>query len=406
MKKKACLAAAVWMGLTAAALASPQIPPDAIEFEGHSYYVYTDKADTWEQAEEYCKSLGGHLASINSDRENQMVYDIMRAFGQSNAYFGLTDAGHEGDWRWANGAPLSYTNWAPGEPNNEYGREHYAMFWQGKPAYQWNDAEFNRGKFQGMNAFICEWDVDPDGSGTETRHRPSRHRPWGHRPHNDKPHTAAPAIPDEKVTESKDVDAVMLLHFDSSTTKDESGRSWSAYQSPTLDSFGAASGKALQLADGSHLSLNTPLTLGGQDFTIDFWVNMSSYSGGYARIFAFYQTENSNSQALLLCRDGSGTHFTTRWDGTTATNPSSKLDHLTHVALVYRHDLGKLATYINGKKDSEITRTIPRTTFKKGLIGKSNYQNDGKMHGTIDEFRIVDGKALYTADFKPSKAAG
>ena len=39
----------------------------------------------------------------------------------------------------------------------------------------------------------------------------------------------------------------VMLHFDESTTKDECGNSWLAYNNPTLDDFGAISGKALQL---------------------------------------------------------------------------------------------------------------------------------------------------------------
>ena len=74
---------------------------------------------------------------------------------------------------------------------------------------------------------------------------------------------------------------------------------------------------------------------------------------------------------------------------------------MSHVAIVYQHNLKKLKTYVNGRLTSERDFTIPRTTFKKGFIGRSNYPSDGLMVGTIDEFRIVDGAALWTANFTP-----
>ena len=78
-----------------------------------------------------------------------------------------------------------------------------------------------------------------------------------------------------------------------------------------------------------------------------------------------------------------------------------KLDHRAHVALVYHHDEGKLITYVNGKRDSELDCIIPRTTFPKGFLGRSNYNSDGPMEGTIDAFHIVDGEALWNSDFAP-----
>ena len=43
-----------------------EIPSDALVYNGHSYYIYSNVADTWEEAKTYCEKLGGHLAVITS----------------------------------------------------------------------------------------------------------------------------------------------------------------------------------------------------------------------------------------------------------------------------------------------------------------------------------------------------
>ncbi|MBR2143106.1 C-type lectin domain-containing protein [Anaerovibrio sp.] len=75
------------------------IPSGAKKYAGHYYFVYANICNTWEAAEKYCESIGGHLAVINDYEENKMVYDIMKEFGYKSAYFGLSDAGHQDDWR-------------------------------------------------------------------------------------------------------------------------------------------------------------------------------------------------------------------------------------------------------------------------------------------------------------------
>ena len=193
----------------------------------------------------------------------------------------------------------------------------------------------------------------------------------------------------------------VMLHFDESTTRDECGNSWSAYNNPALDDFGAISGKALQL-NHSYLKLNNPITLGGQDFTIDFWMNLSSHSGSWARAFVFYNNDASNRNAILLYRYGSANSIYSMWNDYAIDNKSAILDQFSHVAMVYQHNLKKLKTYINGRLTSERDFTIPRTTFTKGFIGKSNFPNEGDATvGTIDEFRVTDGVALWTSNFNP-----
>ena len=136
---------------------SNKVPKDAVEYKGHYYYIFNN-CNTWEQAQKYCESLGGHLAIIRNAEDNNKLYNIMLQFGCKSAYFGLTDAEHEGKWIWVNGEPLKYSNWHSGEPNGgPY--ENYAMFYIRFSDGTWNDGNFGAGvSIEDTNAFICEWD--------------------------------------------------------------------------------------------------------------------------------------------------------------------------------------------------------------------------------------------------------
>ena len=135
------------------------IPSDAAEFNGHHYYVYDmDNITTWEQAEAYCESLGGYLATITSREEDEFVYFYLRNnFDYESAYFGFTDREEEGTWGWVNGENSTYTNWNPGEPNDENPNEDYAMYYYKYPEGTWNDGDFGYETLNSGQVFICEW---------------------------------------------------------------------------------------------------------------------------------------------------------------------------------------------------------------------------------------------------------
>ena len=139
-------------------------PNDALTYNGHSYYIYSDVANTWEEAQAYCAARGGHLAVINDDDENHMLFIFMKAAGYNSAYFGLSDAAKEGTWTWVNGDSSTYRNWASGEPNSESSNEDYAEFYYKFSDGKWNDGNFKHGTVGDTRAFICEWDTVNNGN--------------------------------------------------------------------------------------------------------------------------------------------------------------------------------------------------------------------------------------------------
>lgn len=90
-------------------------PPVAIDWNGHTYHVY-DVSMTWEEAKQYCENLGGYLATITSEQENNTISDLISYYRNKSMYW--LGGYNDGDWKWITGESFDYTNWNYGEPTN------------------------------------------------------------------------------------------------------------------------------------------------------------------------------------------------------------------------------------------------------------------------------------------------
>lgn len=134
---------------------------------GHGYLVIvSDASVTWETANAVAADAGGHLATITSGDENQLLTELaVDAGGWATDYGpwlgGFQPAGSyepDGGWTWVTNEPFGYTNWKPGEPNND-GDENNLQFygtptdptWDGT----WNDANDADGN---ISSFIIEFE--------------------------------------------------------------------------------------------------------------------------------------------------------------------------------------------------------------------------------------------------------
>lgn len=87
---------------------------------GHEYYLLQNS--NWTQAEAWAVALGGHLATINDEAENEWVFTTFSSpAGQPpNLWIGLNDAAVEGEYVWASGeASTMEPLFADGEPNDD-----------------------------------------------------------------------------------------------------------------------------------------------------------------------------------------------------------------------------------------------------------------------------------------------
>ena len=109
----------------------------------HLYYLINSQS--WSNAEEQAISLGGHLVTLNDAAEQDFVYTNFANYGSSphNLWIGLRrNAVDYNEFVWASGQPITYTHWAPGEPNNCGGSEPKGMIYapSSPVAGLWNDA--------------------------------------------------------------------------------------------------------------------------------------------------------------------------------------------------------------------------------------------------------------------------
>jgi hypothetical protein len=131
---------------------------------GH-VYEYVETPGTWKAAFNAAaartfRSVPGHLVTITNAFENNLVGSFRGATDDLRGWIGLTDEVTEGTFQWITGEPLSYTNWAPGEPSSgsppgETDEDYVEIF----AAKVWND---NNNTGSGLNqGYLVEYEVTP-----------------------------------------------------------------------------------------------------------------------------------------------------------------------------------------------------------------------------------------------------
>lgn len=101
-----------------------------------SVYFLNPQSMTGSAAQAFAQNLGANLISVQSAAENSCIISSLNSMGQGGViWIGLSDEVSEGNFVWYDQAPVTYTNWAPGEPNQS-GNEDCTQIY---PDGQWND---------------------------------------------------------------------------------------------------------------------------------------------------------------------------------------------------------------------------------------------------------------------------
>ncbi|XP_044276260.1 collectin-46-like [Varanus komodoensis] len=94
-----------------------------------------------------CEQNGGTVASPRNAAENRALQQLVKAQKKS-AILGINDREVEGSFRYPSGENISFTNWAPNEPNNSNNEDCVQLLDNGF----WNDNSCD-----GDYLFICEY---------------------------------------------------------------------------------------------------------------------------------------------------------------------------------------------------------------------------------------------------------
>ncbi|XP_039674649.1 galactose-specific lectin nattectin-like [Perca fluviatilis] len=123
-------------------------PPGWTQFGSRCFGFY-GQTKTWFDAEFFCQTAGGHLASIHSNVEHRFIRNYIKQVTGANrpAWIGGHDTVWVFWWLWTDGSYFDYTSWAAGEPNNYRGGEFCLLM-------NWND-NWNDGTCSSQLSFVC-----------------------------------------------------------------------------------------------------------------------------------------------------------------------------------------------------------------------------------------------------------
>jgi len=218
------------------------------------------------------------------------------------------------------------------------------------------------------------------------------------------------------------VDATLLLHFDGadgSTTFTDSSQNGltvtangNASISTAQSMFGGASGyfdgntgTGMLFQPASNEEYSSLLL--DADFTVEFWVNFDSFNDTQVMTMSRWQGGGTNGWAIWH-HSGWPNKITFWADSFSHEVPFLESSSTVsagvwyHVAVTRSGD--KFTLWIDGVNEAEATQNVQIT---KSLIS-IGYYVDGNffayaypLRGYIDEFRVVKGAAVYTANFTP-----
>ncbi len=127
---------------------------DAVKYNNHAY-IMIEESSSWTDAKKTCEEMGGHLATITSENEFNVIKSLIKA-KELCVWIGATDEKNEGEWKWVTDEEFTFENWGNSQPDNYGNAEHYLSQLNADYNYVWYDVSNN-----GNRAFICEFDSLP-----------------------------------------------------------------------------------------------------------------------------------------------------------------------------------------------------------------------------------------------------
>ncbi|MCQ2496961.1 MAG: hypothetical protein MJ131_10285 [Lachnospiraceae bacterium] len=153
-----CLAVLGFTSVSAQAAIPKNLPQEAMPYNGHYYCRYDIDTD-WDEAEAYCESLGGHLAVITSEGENNHCLALLQGRFYDAYWLGASIS--NSGWEWITGEKFDYKDFWYDEPNEAENGMVLQFWWRGS-GWGWDDTwnSGDKGNGERLQGFICEWGDD------------------------------------------------------------------------------------------------------------------------------------------------------------------------------------------------------------------------------------------------------
>ncbi len=138
---------------------SPLSRLPVLSYNGHHYQVVGERMNQ-SNAQKHAQSLGAHLATINSQAEqdwmNRVLPPFLKQVPQSMATIG--GLREKGVWKWLTGEPFEFTRWEDASVSASEPEKTFALKITARSS---DKAEWGLGPDYAIRAFLLEWDGVP-----------------------------------------------------------------------------------------------------------------------------------------------------------------------------------------------------------------------------------------------------
>jgi hypothetical protein len=402
---------------------------------GPNLYQVVPFSGTWDAANADALATGGDLAAITSAEENAAVFALVDQSQYWNGGSGPWIGGWQpsgsdepaGGWLWTTGDRFTYSNWAPGEPNNSGDENRIQFFSTAGRAATWNDAS--------SSALPVAYVREKKPLNYHPTDQITFHPMLGPLADNGGPtqtHAVtlgSPAV--DGATTGVFAEAVQgdapIAHYDFEDLAGSNARDRSANGRPAAYVNGPVFGQNNTLADGRN-SLGRGVQLDGVNDYVRAPNGFANFSGGLTIEAWVYPTAADNWERILDFGNGeadnniifgrqfsSNSLFYETYNGGVSTGQIVAADAIElnvwqHFAITQLPS-GAVTIYKNGVPLPTTGTTALPTNVNRtsNFIGRSNWAGDEFFTGQLSELAIYDKPlvaAQIAAHWRAAFAAG
>ena len=140
---------------------SPDLKFPVLNFNGHRYQVVAQEVGqgmNQADAQKYAQSLGAHLATINTQAEQDWMNRTLPPYIKQVSREMVTTGGvrEKGIWKWITGEPFDFVQWEPGTDPASEPEKNFILKITNRSA---DKVVWGLGGDNGERAFILEWDT-------------------------------------------------------------------------------------------------------------------------------------------------------------------------------------------------------------------------------------------------------